>query len=333
MTLLITGGTGFVMSNLARHWLEANPAATAVVLDAAAWEPAVERFFAPVRDRLTFVQADVLDPAAWERLAAARGNDITHVVHGATITPLDSASEKARPRQILEVNIMGTVNALEFARRLPTLRRFIYVSSGAVYGEALPGTPDVPVVEDAHVAPAEFYGITKYASELITRHYGQEFGLPAVGVRLSGVYGPMDRATPARNVQSMVYCLVHLALSGRALKVTSLEAGGDWIHAQDVARALLALLAAPKLKHATYNIAQGEFTTLAELVGIVRAVVPGLRAWVAPEADADIAQDPSRRLGRWSDYDISRLRDECGWRPRPIGEALQSYVAWVRENE
>ncbi len=333
MTLLITGGTGFVMSNLARHWLKARPAASVVVLDAAAWDPASERFFAPVRDRLTFVQADVLDEAAWERLAASRGHGITHIVHGATITPLDSASEKARPRQILEVNIIGTVNALEFARRLTSLRRFIYVSSGAVYGEALPGTPDVPVPEDGHVAPAEFYGITKYASELITRHYGQAFGLPVVGVRLSGVYGPMDRATPARNVQSTVYRLVHLALAGRPLKVTSLEAGGDWIHAQDVARALSALLDAPDLKHATYNVAQGEFTTLAELVEIVQAVVPGWHALVAPEAEADIAQDPSRRLGRWSDYDNSRLRDECGWRPRPIREALQSYVAWVRENE
>jgi nucleoside-diphosphate-sugar epimerase len=92
-------------------------------------------------------------------------------------------------------------------------------------------------------------------------------------------------------------------------------------------------LGAPDLKHATYNVAQGEFTTLGELVEIVREVVPDLRALVAPEAEADIAQDPGRRLGRWSDYDISRLRDECGWRPRPIREALQSYVAWVRENE
>jgi nucleoside-diphosphate-sugar epimerase len=331
MTLLITGGTGFVMSNLARHWLEANPAATAVVLAAAAWDPTVERFFAPVRDRLTFVQADVLDPAAWERLVD--GHDITHSVRGATITPLDSASENAQPRQILEVNIMGTVNALEFARRLPSLRRFIYVSSGAVYGEAVPGTPDVPVTEDGHLAPAEFYGITKFASELITHDYGQPSGLPVIGVRLSGVYGPTDRATPARKVESRVYRLVHLALAGRPLKVKSFEAGGDWIHAQDVARALSALLAAPELKHATYNIAQGEFTTLAEMVEIVRAVVLGLRKWVTPEADADIAQVPSRRLGRWIDYDNSRLRDECGCRPRPIRVALQSYVAWVRENE
>jgi nucleoside-diphosphate-sugar epimerase len=112
---------------------------------------------------------------------------------------------------------MGTVNALEFARRLPSLRCFIYVSSGAVYGEALAGTPDVSVPENGHVAPAEFYGITKYASELITRYYCRAFGLPVVGVRLSGVYGPMDRATPARNVQSMVYCLVQLALAGRPL--------------------------------------------------------------------------------------------------------------------
>ena len=62
-------------------------------------------------------------------------------------------------------------------------------------------------------------------------------------------------------------------------------------------------------------------------------VVPGLRSSVAPETEADIVQDPRKRLGRWSDYDISRLRDELGWTPRPIREALQSYVAWLRENE
>jgi nucleoside-diphosphate-sugar epimerase len=331
MTLLITGGAGFVLSNLARHWLDTDPQAAVVVLDAMPWDGQLERFFRAVRARLTFIRGDVLDPAVWLRLAAEHA--ITHVVHGATLTPLDAESEKARPRQILEVNLLGTVNALEFARSLPGLQRFIYVSSGAVYGEALPGTPDVPVSEDGHVAPVEFYGITKYASELITRRYGEAFGLDAVSVRLSGVYGPMDRVTPARNVQCIPYRIAHRALAGQPIRVRALEAGGDWINAQDVARALVGLLRAAHLRYVVYNIAYGEFTTVGQLIDIVREALPATQVVGSPGPDVDIDQDPSRRLGRWSDYDISRVRADIGWAPTPLRQALQSYIEWIRENE
>ena len=326
-TILITGGTGFVMSNLARFLLEGDPEARVIVLDSAPWDATAERFFDPVSGRLTFVSASVLDPDIWEHLAEE--HSVTHIVHGATITP-SLEREKARPREILEVNFMGTVAALEWARTLSTLRRFLYISSGAVYGEALPGTPDEPVPEDGHVSPAELYGITKFTGEHITRRYGELFGLSVASVRGSGVYGPMDRETPARAAKSIPYLLAHLAQAGKPVLVNSLEAGGDWVHAQDVARALAALLRIPRLRHGVYDIAQGEFTTIGEMIEIVREVVPGLRSAVVPEADANIVQDPRHRLGRWSDYDISRIRDELGWSPRPIREGLQSYVNWLK---
>nr|MBA3520390.1 NAD(P)-dependent oxidoreductase [Hyphomicrobiales bacterium] len=65
MTLLVTGGTGFVMSVLARAWLDRDPAARAVILDRAGLDLMAERFFAPVRDRLTLITGDVTDPAGW----------------------------------------------------------------------------------------------------------------------------------------------------------------------------------------------------------------------------------------------------------------------------
>ena len=328
MTLLITGGTGFVMSNLARHWLESDSTASVHVLDSAPWDGLLGRFFEPVRGRLNFVQASVLDQGAWDHLAA---QPITHIVHGATITP-SSGRERANPREVIEVNLMGTVNALEFARRLPELKRFVYVSSGAVYGEALPGTPDVPVPEEGHISPVELYGITKFGSEHITRRYGEVFGLDVASVRFSGVYGPMDRATPARAVDCVPKKIVAAALAGKPITVKALDAGGDFIHAHDVARALAAMLRAPALEHRVYNVAYGKFSLIGELIDLVRQVVPGLRAEVVATSDADISYDPRDRLGRWGDYDISRLRDELGWRPRPIREALHSYVAWMREN-
>ena len=96
MTLLITGATGFVMSVMARTWLDAHPQDRAVLLDVAPFDAAATRYFAPVADRLTLVVCDVADPAAVDRVLTGRG--ITAVVHGATVTPISrgSAAEARR---------------------------------------------------------------------------------------------------------------------------------------------------------------------------------------------------------------------------------------------
>ena len=199
MTLLVTGATGFVMSVLGRHWLDADPAARLVVLDAAPLDAAALRYFAPVRDRLTVVAADVTRPQDWH--AGLADCDVTHIVHGATITPLSrgTAAEAKRepeaenPGRIIDVNVMGTVAMLEWARTLPNLQRFIYVSSGAVYKHHGPDRPGEPLPEDGYVMPRRLYGISKLASELITERYGELFGLSTASVRPSSVYGTMDR--------------------------------------------------------------------------------------------------------------------------------------------
>ena len=86
MTLLVTGGTGFVMSVVVRQWLDADRAARVVILDSAPPDAAAQRYFAPVMDRLTMVVADVARGESWHE--AVRPHAITHVVHGATVTPI-----------------------------------------------------------------------------------------------------------------------------------------------------------------------------------------------------------------------------------------------------
>ena len=97
MTLLVTGGTGFVMSVLAREWLDRDPKARAVILDRAGLDTMAQKFFAPVRDRLTVIVADILDAAAWP--AALEAENITAIVHGATITPISRGSAAEAKRQ------------------------------------------------------------------------------------------------------------------------------------------------------------------------------------------------------------------------------------------
>jgi UDP-glucose 4-epimerase len=340
MTLLVTGATGFVMSVLGRYWLDAFPGERLVVLDAAAPDAAAVRYFAPVADRLDVVVADVTRPDSWR--PALGGADITHIVHGATITPLSRGTvleaqrepEAENPGRIIDINVMGTVAVLDWARTLPKLQRFIYVSSGAVYKHHGPDRPGEPLPEDGYVMPRRLYGISKLASELITERYGDLFGLSTASVRPSSVYGTMDRVTPSRNFRHVPNRIAHMAVEGvKRVRVNTLAAVGDYIHVEDVARAVVSLLRAPALRYGAYNIAAGRTATVGDLVGWAAEKAPGFQAEITAAADADIVQDAALSDGMWGAYDISRISAETGWKPRPVREALHAYMDWIAAHE
>jgi UDP-glucose 4-epimerase len=336
MTLLVTGATGFVMSVVARQWLQADSAERVVVLDAAPLDAAARRYFAPVAARVSVVVADVTRPQEWH--AALDGKDVTHIVHGATITPISRgtvAEGKREPEaensaRIIDVNVMGTVAVLEWARRQPHLQRLIYVSSGAVYKHHGPDRPGEPLPEDGYVMPRRLYGISKLASELITERYADLFGLVAASVRPSSVYGTMDRVTASRNYRHVPNRIAHLALDGvHRVRVNTLDAIGDYIHAEDVAAAIISLLRATRLRYSSYNVAAGVTTSVGELVSWAAEKAPGFAAEIVPAAQADIVADPTLTGGMWGAYDVSRIAAETGWRPRPVREALHAYMDWI----
>ena len=330
MTLLITGATGFVMSVLARHWLERDPGARAVVLDQFPPDAAAIRHFAPVADRLTVVTADLTRPG-WE--AGLAGHAITQIVHGATVTPLASGAEADQAARVIEVNLMGTLNVLEWARRQPALQRFIYVSSGAVYRNEGPDCRDEPLPEDGYVMPIGLYGISKLSAELVAHRYAELFGLSVASVRLPSVFGPMDRVTATRNHPHVPNKIAHLALAGRPIRVNTLDGVGDYLHSGDAADAIARLVLAPKLRHSVYNIASGVATTTRELVAYAAELIPGTRAEIVPAEQADIVHDPALRGGKWGAYEVSRICHEVGWRPRPVRDALHDYIGWIKSSE
>jgi nucleoside-diphosphate-sugar epimerase len=329
MKVLVTGGGGFVMSNAVRRLLESDPRASAVILDRDPYAGLAVEFFGPVSGRLVYAQADVLDRAALDRVAAE--HDITHIVHAAAITPT-SARERQDPRTVVEVNVMGTVNVLEWARRLPRLQRLVHVSSGSVYGEPLPASPEGPQPEDGPFNPPELYAVSKYAGELVARRYADLYGLDVRRVRFSGVFGPMERPTSARASMSVPYRMMRAYIERRPFRVTgpTLEAGGDWLNAEDIAEAIARLLRAPALSYDVYNIAYGEFTRVPELIAAFRQAAPDFESAIAsPDEPADAAMNPAERRARWNAYAIERICADTGWQPRRLAEQVAGYVRWV----
>ncbi len=336
MTVLITGATGFVMSVLAREWLEAEPDLRIVALDAAPLDAAARRYFAPVADRLRIIEGDVTRPETWSD--ALDGTSITHVVHGATVTPLARGTaadigrdpETADPGRIVAVNIMGTVAVLDWAKAQPGIERVIYVSSGAVYRHHGPDRAGEPLPEDGYVSPRKLYGISKWTSELIADRYAELFGLSVASVRFSSVYGTMDRVTGSRNFRHVPNRIAHKALERRgALRVNTFAGVGDYIHAEDAARAVRALCKASRLSHGAYNVAAGETSTIGQLVDWAAEKVPGFAAEEVPAGEAEMIEDASLTGGMWGAYDISRITAETGWHPRPPREAFHAYMDWL----
>jgi UDP-glucose 4-epimerase len=339
MTLLVTGGTGFVMSVLARAWLDRDHSARAVILDRSGLDALAQRLFAPVADRLTVVTADILDTGTWS--AALDPLGITTIVHGATITPISrgSASEAKRqpeaedPARIVDVNLMGTVRMLDWARSRPGIRRFVYVSSGSVYRHHGPDWSGEPLPEDGYVAPLTLYGISKFASEMVVNRYADLFGLSAASVRLASVYGPMDRVTESRSFRHVPNRIAHMALAGEEVRPNALDAVGDYVLSTDVAQAVIALLEAPALRYRHYNIGSGTTATTGDFITWARERVPGLRMTVANDETANVVQDPALRGGMWGAYDTARIERDTPWRPRPGREAFLSYMDWIVETE
>ena len=338
MTLLVTGGTGFVLSHVVRQWLERNEEEEIIVVDRAGLDASAEVFFRPVRERMRMILADVVDTPSWT--GEVDPSEVTELIAGAALSPITNdpaqSPDRDAPAETVRVNIMGAARTFDWARTLPALRRLIYVSSG-VYGYGVKGSPDnppePPIGEDAPLEPdAALYDISKATGELIARRFADVFGLSCVSVRPSAVYGPMDRHTDARLVHPLPWHMAHRAVAGEPFSVNSLAASYDWVYAPDVARAILCLLEAEAPRHAVYNIGYGRPATAADLLEGVRAALPHFRETESGDGPADYVQALHMRGGVWRIRSSQRLEEEFGWCPTPHRQAMEEYVCWLRDS-
>jgi nucleoside-diphosphate-sugar epimerase len=326
--VIITGGLGFVLSNVARKIHEMSQDAEIVLVDCAGPDMMAEAFLARFDSRVNLIRGDIRDCRFLQSLTAE--TLVTHVVHGAAITH-DATLERDDPTRFIDVNFNGTIAVLEWLRGLAGLQRFIFVSTGGVYGTPSAFTPNGLQPESGPFDPPELYGATKYMCELVVRRYAELFSIPTCRVRPSAVFGPMERPTGARTNMSLPYRMAKAWQEGRPLRITSrsMLAGGDYIESDDAADAFLKLLFAPALQHDVYNIAAGKWRTVQEMLEVFEAVAPGFRFALVPASEAEVDLDPANRYARYNAYDVSRLA-ELDWRPRPLAAQFKSYLDWLQ---
>ena len=262
MVTLVTGGNGWVPSHVIRRLARAGE--TVVSYDVMEPDAFLTEFLGEDARKIIFETGDVTDRARMQEVAHRHG--VTSIVSAAAITPRVDR-ERREPTRIIDVNLGGVVNALEVARSLQNFRRFVQVSSVAVFGDE-PGATARD--EDSPANSTNLYGITKLAGERVALRYGDLFGLDVIAVRPSNVYGPMERFTPGYAGATELREMLRIHFEGQPIKVTTLDGNfRDWTYVEDIAQGVEAAWAienAPDQR--VFILAAGEQYPLGEVLGL-----------------------------------------------------------------
>ncbi len=304
MKILIFGGTGFVGINIAAALLARGHSVT--LFDRMPLPRAAQQVFAGYGDLPRVVEGDVAEPHSVESVIAS---GYEAIVLGATITA-GPARDAADPQSILQVNLLAQLPILMAARR-SGVGRIINLSSAAAYGAA--AFRHALLDEETACDPISLYAITKYASEKVAARLAALWQSDIISVRLSGVFGPWERATGLRDTPSP-QMQIAAALQRHGEAVLSRPGIRDWIYAADVADAVTLLIEAAKPGHGLYNISTGrEWSALQwgqDLAALHRGFVcrlaePGEVPTVDLYSEADRAP-----------LSVLRMEQEFGWRAR-----------------
>jgi UDP-glucuronate 4-epimerase len=315
MSILVTGGAGFIGSHLIGQ-LIGQTDSPILCLDNFSdyYDPKLKRAnVAGFRDRkqVTVVEGDFCDDQAMKGLFGQ--HVIRQVVHlGACAGVRASVAD---PVQYQRVNVGGTLSLLEAARRRE-VDRFLLISSSTVYGCGA----EIPFREDAPLGvPASPYGATKRAAELLGLTYHQLFGLPVVCLRPFSVYGPRLRPDLAMSI------FTQKIDQGEPLP---LYGDGtirrDFTHVRDICYGLIAALTADQVIGQAINLGHSHPIPMRSLIAMLEQAV-GKKALV------------DQRPAREEDLPITfasldRARQLLGYEPKvPLEEGIPEYVAWHRQ--
>lgn len=319
MSILVTGGTGFVGFNVVRALAAAGE--TTVSYDNRGQPDAHGlAYLGELAERTLFLEGDVTDLDGLRR--AIRENRVERIVHTAAITAIGDV-ERRRPHATSMVNIGGTATALE-AARLESIRRFVFLSSAMIYG---PGDPAVPVPEDRPIDVQGIYEIAKQAGEALAMRYMELFGLDPVILRLSAPYGPLEHHTGARALMSPIYDWCRAALAGRAVELEQ-DLERDFTYVEDTADGIVRATLAAELPARLYNIAGGRNHRFSAVLETLRKISPTFEVERSTDGiDALYARSLRGPL------DNARARRDLRWEPRTdLAEGLRRYLDWLREH-
>ncbi len=296
--VLITGGCGFIGSNLARRLKGLG--AKLVLVDSLVPEYGGNLFnIADLREGVTLNVADVRDPHSMRYLV--QGHDFLFNLAGQT-SHLDSMSD---PLTDLDINCRAQLTILEACRASNREIRVVFASTRQLYGR-----PEYLPVDERHpIHPVDVNGINKLAGEWFHILYNDVYGIGTTVLRLTNTYGPGMRIKDAR--QTFVGIWIRSLLEGRPFEVWGGEQKRDFTYVDDAVEALLAAATSDQARGQVYNLGGAEVVTLKALAEQLIAANGSGSYLVRPFPE-------ERKQIDIGDYysDFSSIRAALGWEPK-----------------
>jgi len=314
MKVIVTGGAGFIGSNLVHYWLDRHAEDTVVVVDSLTYAGRRESLADVASDhRFTFVERSINDARAME--SAVHGADL--VIHLAAESHNDRAIHGPIP--FVETNVMGTAVLLEACRKAD-VRRFHHVSTDEVYGE-LPLDSPQRFTESTAYAPRGPYSASKAGSDHLVRAWYETYGLPVTVSNCGNNFGPYqfpEKLIPLAITRLMRGRKVPLYGDGRNVR--------DWIYVRDHCAAI------DRIAHrgtigATYLVSAENEHSNRDVIGRL------LRLMGRAEDSIEWVADRRGHDRRYA-LDPSRLREELDWRAEmPFEDGLRATIDWYAHHE
>ncbi len=314
MRVLVTGGAGFIGSNLVEALLKDQRVTLVQVLDNLATGSAknLESFHS--NSRFSFTPGDIRDYDTCNE--ACSGMDL--VSHQAALGSVPRSIDD--PLTTNEVNITGTLNVFRAAQQ-QGIKRVVYAASSSTYGDH----PGLPKVEDQIGKPLSPYAVTKYVNELYADVFASLYGMEFIGLRYFNIFGP--RQNPEGPYAAVIPLFAEALLNGRSPIIN-----GDGSHSRDftyvdnaVQANILSLFTDNKpALNQVYNIACGVQTSLNELFeGLRKESGTDLKPEYGPERKGDV---------KHSLADISKAKRLLGYDPKvTVEEGLRKTFDWYRK--
>jgi dTDP-glucose 4,6-dehydratase len=334
-SVVITGGAGFIGSNLVRYAL-AHTSARLVVVDKLTYAGSLLNLDEPLKDRrVVFVHADIGDREAMARVFSEHQPEA--ILNLAAETHVDRSIDGPRP--FVDTNIVGTFVLLETVRAYLAANgaatrerfRFLHVSTDEVYGTL---GPSGQFSEETAYAPNSPYAASKAAADHLVRAYGHTFAMPVLITNCSNNYGPYQFP------EKLIPLMILNAVDGNALPIYG-DGGNvrDWLHVEDHCAGIMQVLAGGRVGE-KYNVGGGNERTNLEIVDRLCDVLERLRpASTNPALGGrsyhDLKTFVPDRPGHDRRYaiDATKIRRELGWSPRHAFEdGLAQTAAWYVEH-
>ena len=317
MTIIVTGGAGFIGSNFVFHMLQAHPDYRIVCLDKLTYagnlstlEPVLQQ------DNFRFVKADICDRQAVDKLFQEEKPDI--VVNFAAESHVDRSIEN--PGIFLETNIMGTAVLMDACRKYG-IQRYHQVSTDEVYGDLPLDRPDLFFTEETHLHTSSPYSSSKASADLLVMAYYRTYGLPVTISRCSNNYGPYHFP------EKLIPLMIANALADKPLPVYGNgENVRDWLYVEDHCRAIDLIIHNGKVGE-VYNVGGHNEK---RNIDIVRIICQELGK---PESLIVHVEDRKGHDRRYA-IDPAKIHRELGWLPETkFEDGIKKTIKWYLEHK